>query len=246
VRIHFEGIKAVNGVDLELRAGEILGLIGPNGAGKTTLMNALSGFVPLTGGRTWLGSHETTGWPPRRLARSGIARTFQNLKLFRELSVFENVEVAAVGVGMSRKQARARAREMLSLFGLESRQTLRANRLSYGEEQRVALARALATRPRFLLLDEPAAGLNEVEGDELIKRIASVRETEHCGVLLIEHDMRLVMDVCDRVQVLENGCTLSEGDPVQVQQDPRVVRAYLGSKRAARRARRVDGETEAS
>ena len=236
LRVYFEGVKAVDGVDIKLDQGEILGLIGPNGAGKTTLMNALSGFVPLKSGTVTLGEDTVTVWPPKRLARSGLARTFQNVRLFRGLTVSENVEVAAVGVGLGRREAKRRAAEVLEWVGLSPRAHLPTERLSFGEEQRVGIARAIATRPRFLLLDEPAAGLNEAEGDELVALISRIRESEGCGVLIIEHDMRLVMNLCDGIHVLDNGKTIATGSPDEVQKDDAVITAYLGTRKLGAQA----------
>jgi len=231
LRVYFEGVKAVDGVDIELDQGEILGLIGPNGAGKTTLMNALSGFVPLKSGTVTLGSDTVTVWPPKRLAKNGLARTFQNVRLFRGLTVSENVEVAAVGVGLPRREAKRRAAEVLEWVGLLPRAHLPTERLSFGEEQRVGIARAIATRPQFLLLDEPAAGLNEAEGDELVALISRIRKSEGCGVLIIEHDMRLVMNLCDGIHVLDNGKTIATGSPDDVQKNDAVITAYLGTRK---------------
>jgi len=242
LRVYFEGVKALDGVDVQLDPGAILGLIGPNGAGKTTLMNALSGFVPLNSGRVTLGSKVVTVWPPNRLAKEGLARTFQNVRLFRGLTVSENVEVAAVGVGSGRQEAKHRAREVLEWVGLSSRAHLPTEELSFGEEQRVGIARAIATRPQFLLLDEPAAGLNESEGDELVTLITRIRDSEGCGVLIIEHDMRLVMNLCDNIHVLDNGKTISVGSPDEIQKDPAVITAYLGTRKLTGTS--VSGETQ--
>jgi branched-chain amino acid transport system ATP-binding protein len=230
IAVHFEGIKALDGVDLELRQGEILGLIGPNGAGKTTLVNALTGFQAPTTGAVTLAGAEITEWPPHRRARAGLARTFQNGRSFPDLTVFENVEVGAVGLGVRRSEARARAREALDSVGLSDRGDRAAGSLPSGEERRLQVARALAMRPRFLLLDEPAAGLNESESDELGTTIAARPERLGCGVLVIEHDMRVIMGLCHRILVLDYGLAISLGTPQQVRSDPAVIAAYLGTK----------------
>ena len=229
VKVHFEGVRALDGVDLELEQGELLGLIGPNGAGKTTLVNALSGFQRPTDGAIRLEGEEVTDWPPHRLARSGLARTFQNLRLFGGLTAFENAELGALGVGLGRREARRRAWEALELLGLADRHAETARALPQGEERKLGLARALAMRPRFLLLDEPAAGLNEAESDRLVATITRVGEWLGCGILVIEHDMRLIMRLCRRIQVLDYGRTISVGTPEQVRADPAVIQAYLGS-----------------
>ena len=234
VRVRFEGVKAVDDVDLTLHRGELLGLIGPNGAGKTTLVNALTGFERPTGGAVFLDSLEITGWAPQRLGRLGIARTFQAVRLFGNLTAFENVELGALGVGVPRHEARRLAWTLLTRMGLEAKAHRTASGLPYGDERRLGFLRALATNPAFLLLDEPAAGLNDSESDELIGAIGEIRDEFGCGVLVIEHDMRLIMRLCERIQVLDYGKTICIGTPVEVQADPAVVTAYLGVTREPR------------
>jgi branched-chain amino acid transport system ATP-binding protein len=230
LRVHFGGVRAVDGVDLLLRKGEILGLIGPNGAGKTTVVNALSGFQKPTGGRVLLGGRDVTGWSPHRLARLGLARTFQAVRLFPDLTVLENVELGGVGVGMRRTAARRWARELLERLGLDDKTHLYGKGLPHGLERRLGIVRALAAKPSFLLLDEPAAGLNERESDELVDALTLIRDDFSCALVVIEHDMRLIMRLCERIQVLDYGRTISVGTPTEVRRDPAVLTAYLGRR----------------
>jgi branched-chain amino acid transport system ATP-binding protein len=232
IRVHFEGVKAVDGVDLALGQGEIMGLIGPNGAGKTTFMNAVSHFVPRTSGRVGIGGRDVTSWPPNRLAPAGVVRTFQDVATFPELTVFENVELGALGAGLSRRKARARARELLESLGLERMANLPASALPHGEERRVGIARAVAVAPKFLLLDEPAAGLDDRESLQLAETISKLRDDVGCGVLLVEHDMRIIFRVCERIQVLDFGKPLALGTPGEIRTNPDVITAYLGVKGA--------------
>ncbi|HZR93967.1 MAG TPA: ABC transporter ATP-binding protein [Gaiellaceae bacterium] len=232
IRVHFEGVRAVDGVDLTLERGQIMGLIGPNGAGKTTFMNAVSSFVRLTGGRVLLGDLDVTHWPPERLAKHGLVRTFQDVATFPALSVFENVELGALGAGLSRRQARQRANELLDRLGLQHLAKLPASALPHGEERRVGIARAVACSPRFLLLDEPGAGLDDAESLQLAENIATIRDQLGCGVLLVEHDMRIIFRVCERIQVLDYGKSLAVGTPQEIRQNREVIAAYLGQKGA--------------
>lgn len=228
--VRFAGVTALDGVDLTLVAGRILGLIGPNGAGKTTLVNVLSGFQRPTTGETRLDGVRTTGWAPYRLVRKGLARTFQNVRLFATMTVAENVEAAGLGAGHRHREAAIRRKELLDLLDLQSQTDRVAATLPYGQQRLVGIARALATTPRLLLLDEPAAGLNERESDHLLERLDLVRTVLGCGLLLIEHDMRLVMQLCDRIQVLDYGRTIAVGSPADVRADPGVRHAYLSSE----------------
>jgi branched-chain amino acid transport system ATP-binding protein len=229
LKVYFEGVRAAEDVDFVLNRGEILGLIGPNGAGKTTLVNVLTGFQRPTAGRIAIDDVDVSGWPPHRLGRAGIARTFQSLRLFSDLTVLQNVEVAGVANGFSRARARDQAQELLGLLRLEHRVDERASALPQGEERRLGIARALAMRPTFVLLDEPAAGLNETEADELMRTVRGIRDQHGYGMLLIEHDMRVVMGYCERIHVLDHGRTIAIGTPAEVRTDPAVIRAYLGS-----------------
>jgi branched-chain amino acid transport system ATP-binding protein len=228
VKVHFAGVKAVDGVTLDLRRREILGLIGPNGAGKTTFINAVSGFERLTAGRVVVKGRDATKWPPHRLARLGIARTFQNVRLFGRLTVAENVEGGVLGMRLRRAERRERVAQALETLNLGSIAGTRASSLPSGTAKLVAFARAIASRPTFLLLDEPAAGLNEEESDELVETIFVTRDTLECGILVVEHDMRVIMRSCDRVQVLNYGQTLTTGTPSEVRTDRAVREAYLG------------------
>jgi branched-chain amino acid transport system ATP-binding protein len=232
IHVHFEGVRAVDGVDLTLERGQIMGLIGPNGAGKTTFMNAVSSFVHLTAGRVLLGGLQVTNWRPERLAKSGLVRTFQDVATFPALSVFENVELGALGAGLSRRKARLRAIELLDKLGLRHLAGLRASALPHGEERRVGIARAVACSPRFLLLDEPAAGLDDDESLQLAETIAGIRNDSGCGVLLVEHDMRIIFRVCERIQVLDYGKSIAVGTPDEIRGNKQVIAAYLGQRGA--------------
>jgi branched-chain amino acid transport system ATP-binding protein len=214
-------------VTLELHRHEVVGLIGPNGAGKSTLVNVLSGFDFPSAGTVELDGRDVTGWRSHRRARAGLARTFQHSRSFRELTVRENVEVAALGVGASGREARRRADELLQLLGLE-RPHARAGTLAHGDERRLGVARALATEPAFVLMDEPAAGLPEAEVPDFATVVRSVRDDHDAGVLLIDHNMALVMGVCDRIQVLDHGRTLAGGTPAEIRANLDVAAAYLG------------------
>ncbi len=230
VEVHFEGVKAVDGVSIRLRAGETVGLIGPNGAGKSTLVNALTGFERPTSGSVSLDGTDITAWPPHRVARSGLVRTFQGSRLFAALTVFENVKAAVVTGRVSTAEARRRTQAAIDLVGLRDVAERLAGGLSYGHERRLGVARAIACEPRYLLLDEPAAGLNEEEGEELVDLIRTVRDLLGCGVLLIDHDMRVVMSACDRIVVLDYGKVIMTGSPEEVQSSEQVREAYLGSE----------------
>jgi branched-chain amino acid transport system ATP-binding protein len=224
----FEGVQALEGVSLELHRHEVVGLIGPNGAGKSTLVNLLSGFDFPTGGSIELDGQVITRWSAHRRGRNGLARTFQHSHAFRSLTVRENVEVAALGVGAGPRKARARADELLSLLGLDAYENASAGALAHGDERRLGVARALATDPTFVLMDEPAAGLPEAEVPEFAAVVRSVRDDHRAGVLLIDHNMALIMDVCDRIQVLDQGRTLAEGTPEEIRGNLDVASAYLG------------------
>lgn len=225
----FAGLKAVDDVSFSLATGEILGLIGPNGSGKTTLINVVTGLLPSTGGQVIVDGVDTTKKPPHRVARAGLARTFQTIRLFKELTVLENVEVGAVSQGMSRRAAVHVARQLLDEFGLNEWGSRLAAEVPFGHQRKLEIARALAMQPKFLLLDEPAAGLNEEESDLLLDLLRGIPAAKHVGLLIVEHDMRLMMNLCARLHVLNYGRTIAEGTPAEVRSNPEVVTAYLGS-----------------
>jgi branched-chain amino acid transport system ATP-binding protein len=230
VTVDFQGLRAIEKVSLSLAPGEILGLIGPNGAGKTTLVNVLTGFQTPTEGRVRLAGADITLWPAFKRSRAGLARTFQSVLLFKGLSVMENIEAGAVAVGLDREAARKRALDILEWLGLGAVGSRVAGTLPFGSERRVGIGRAIAMRPAFLLMDEPAAGLNDSECTGLEQVIRRVREEIGCGILLIEHRMPLVFSLCDRIHVLEQGRSIAAGTPAAIRADPRVRQAYLGEE----------------
>ncbi len=244
VGISFGGIKAVDGFTMSMEKGELLGLIGPNGAGKTTVFNMLSGVYTPTQGEIILDGKVVNGLSPDKLSKEGIARTFQNIRLFENLTVLDNVKLAmnqfmeyGVLTGMFRlpkywkeeKEATDKALEILKIFELEKFFRAYAGSLPYGAQRKLEIARAMATGPKVLLLDEPAAGMNDTETYELMNSIKTVRDMLNIGVLLIEHDMNLVLGICERLIVLNYGQVLAEGDPHEVIKNEEVVKAYLGS-----------------
>ena len=227
----FGGLRAVDGVTFTLNEGEIMGLIGPNGSGKTTTINLITGLLNITSGSVRAMGHEMAGWQPYRIARAGLGRTFQVVKLFKDFTVAENVEVAAMSAHkIGRGEAQQRAQAALELVGIAHLADLPASILPQGEERRVEIARALATQPHFLLLDEPGAGLNDAEIEVLLPTLQRIREARGCGILIVDHDMRLIMSLCDRIHVLNYGQTIAEGTPEEIRREPAVVEAYLGSE----------------
>ncbi len=227
-----KAVEGARGISFDVREGEILGLIGPNGAGKSTLVNVLTGFDFPDEGAVELEGRDVTRWRPHRRGRAGLSRTFQHSRSFRGLSVRENVEVAAIGVGAAPREARRRADELLALLGLDRFADAPAATLAHGDERRLGVARALATRPRFVLMDEPAAGLPEAEVPDFAEAVRAVRDDHGAGVLLIDHNMALVMEVSDRIQVLDQGQTLAEGTPAEIRANLDVGAAYLGESGA--------------
>jgi len=226
----YEGIRALQDVTLELHRHEVVGLIGPNGAGKTTLVNVMSGFDRPSAGTIELDGRDVTRWSPARRGRNGLARTFQHSRSFRQLSVRENVEVSALGVRTGTREARRRAASLLSLLGLSGRAEVPAVALPHGDERKLGVARALASRPHYILMDEPAAGLPESEVPDFVAVVRAVRDDFDAGVLLIDHNMALVMAVCDRIYVLDQGRTLAAGTPQEIRGNLDVAAAYLGER----------------
>jgi branched-chain amino acid transport system ATP-binding protein len=228
----FEGVQALRDVSLEMGPGEVVGLIGPNGAGKSTLVNVLSGFDRPSSGRVLLEEQDVTRWSAHRRGRHGLSRTFQHSHAFRGLTVRENVEVSALGVGASGREATRRADELLALLGLTEYAGRPASQLSHGDERRLGVARALATNPRYVLMDEPAAGLPEAEVPDFAAAVSAVRD-RGAGVLLVDHNVALVLEVCERIHVLDQGTTLAEGTPAEIRVHLGVAAAYLGESAAA-------------
>ena len=240
--ISFGGLKAVDGFNLQIRKNQIYGLIGPNGAGKTTVFNMLTGVYKPTEGEIMLDGESIAGLSPIVINRKGLARTFQNIRLFNNMSVIRNVLVglhnlpayrcnfmeSILRLPRAEKAMRDRAKEILRVFDLEKERNRLASNLPYGKQRKLEIARALATEPKVLLLDEPAAGMNPQETEELMQTIRFVRDNFDMTILLIEHDMRLVAGICEELTVLNFGTTLASGAVSDVLNDPAVVRAYLG------------------
>ena len=229
LRKHFRGVKALDGVSLRVLPNEILGLIGPNGSGKTTLLNVVSGILRPTSGTVVVDGRSATGMAVHRVAELGVGRTFQQIRLFRGMTVAENVEVGAVAARLGSEGTR-RVPRILARTRLADQASVPAGTLAYGQQRRAEIARALAARPRLLLLDEPAAGMNEAESDSLLVTLRAIRDEESCAIMIVDHDLRLIMRLCDRVHVLAEGQTIAEGRPADVRRDAAVIAAYLGEE----------------